>query len=213
MLLGESGTLDHDLLCKDAYIVVRFRVLPRGRHTLRARMFGPRPIALLQAPRSPATRRPRGAKSLLPKRGGWKAGTVAAHDDPPVVSNTRLSDNPRGLAKPTLRPWLSAASLSQEDVGQLGVQRQCFFGRALPDEGKAEGATSAAMRWIEDAKGVQTLPSFKVEAVTIPYVIEVVIVCNRRADYPFLQGACGGCNRCKAGRNRSLVREALAVCK
>ena len=162
VLLGESGTLD--LLCKDAYIVVRFRILPRGRQTLRARLFGPRPIKLLQA------RSPRGAssKSPLPRkqltRDGGKGRTVVPHDHPPV-SNTGLS--PTRLAKSTLRPRLSSAFLSQGEMGQLGVQRRRSFGRAPPDQGKAEGAMGAAMRWMEDAKHAQSLSSFEVRAITM----------------------------------------------
>ena len=51
VLLGESDTLD--LLLEDAYLVVRFSVLPRGRITTRARLLGPRAVAVANPPPSP----------------------------------------------------------------------------------------------------------------------------------------------------------------
>lgn len=51
VLLGESDTLD--LLLEDAYLVVRFSILPRGRITTRARLLGPRAVAVANPPPSP----------------------------------------------------------------------------------------------------------------------------------------------------------------
>ena len=110
VLLGESGTLD--LLCKGAYVVVRFRVLPRGRQTLRARLFGPRPSprgTVLWRMRQSCSSRGALSKSPLPKkqpitRVRRKGRTVAPHDHPPMT-NTGLVQT--RLAKSTLRPRLS----------------------------------------------------------------------------------------------------------
>ena len=110
VLLGESGTLD--LLCKDAYVVVRFRVLPRGRQTLRARLFGLRPSprgTVLWRVRQSRSSRGAPSKSPLPKkqpitRVRRKGRTVAPHDHPPMT-NTGLVQT--RLAKSTLRPRLS----------------------------------------------------------------------------------------------------------
>ena len=51
VLLGESETLD--LLLEDAYLVVRFRILPRGSITTRARLLGPRAAAVANPPPAP----------------------------------------------------------------------------------------------------------------------------------------------------------------
>ena len=110
VLLGESGTLD--LLCKNAYVVVRFRVLPRGRQTLRARLFGLRPSprgTVLWRVRQSRSSRGAPSKSPLPKkqpitRVRRKGRTVAPHDHPPMT-NTGLVQT--RLAKSTLRPRLS----------------------------------------------------------------------------------------------------------
>jgi len=51
VLLGESDTLD--LLLDHAYLVVRFSILPRGRVTPRARLLGPRAVAVANPPPSP----------------------------------------------------------------------------------------------------------------------------------------------------------------
>ena len=51
VLTGASDTLD--LLLEDAYLVVRFRILPRGRLSARARLLGPRAVAVANPPPSP----------------------------------------------------------------------------------------------------------------------------------------------------------------
>ena len=91
VLLGESGTLD--LFCKDAHLVVRFRVLPRGRETLRARLFSPRPTVLL---------RPSKPKSL--SHGRIWAGSAARAG---ARAATHLGVSPPQLAISTRRPRLT----------------------------------------------------------------------------------------------------------
>lgn len=51
VLLGESNLLD--LLLDDAYLVVRFRVVARGRQTICARLLGPRAVAVANPPPAP----------------------------------------------------------------------------------------------------------------------------------------------------------------
>ena len=113
VLLGESGTLD--LLCKDAHLVVRFRVLPRGRQTLQARLFSPRPAVLL---------RPSKPMSLSPGR-TW-AGSAARAGARAVA---HLGVSPPQLAISTRRPRLTMEGAN----GSQSLQ-QSFTMRALTVE-------------------------------------------------------------------------------
>lgn len=54
VLLGESDKLDlRSSRSNDAHLVVRFRIVPRGHQTVRARMLGPRAAAVANLPPSP----------------------------------------------------------------------------------------------------------------------------------------------------------------
>lgn len=114
VLLGESGTLD--LLCKDAHLVVRFRVLPRGRQTLRARLFSPRPAVLL---------RPSKPTSL--SRGRIWAGSAARAG---ARAAAHLGVSPPQLAISTRRPRLT---IMEGANGSQSLQ-QSFTMRALTVE-------------------------------------------------------------------------------
>ena len=134
--------------------MVRFRVHPRGRQTLRARLFGPRPLSLLQD-RSPLqarnplharnplqARNPRGShdKGRRPKRQHAKSPRprqtaphdLLTHDHPPMTS-TALS--PAHLARSSRRPRLATeGATNPTPIPNDSQSPQSFTMRALTME-------------------------------------------------------------------------------
>ena len=108
MLTGASDTLD--LLLEDAYLVVRFRILPRGRLNARARLLGPRAVAVANPPPSNPDPNPKPHPKPHP------------NPNPPPNSNP----NPNQVANPPPSPRIvyveqvKPTSLDASGTGPLG---------------------------------------------------------------------------------------------
>ena len=168
VLLGESDTFG--LLQEDAFLVVRFRILPRGRQTLRSRLFGPllssckaaslsvRPVVLWESTQQ-ASRTQRTLR-------------IAPHPQAPTLQSTSTvaGSSPPRLARSTRRPRLPAVLPKEEDsdTGRVAVShRRPSCGRATSDKRGADGAKYTTLQSTPSAEDVYNLQLSKTPARTL----------------------------------------------